>query len=102
MPSPEAVVLPANIRPIKYEIKLQPDLDKFTFQGQETISIRIIEPTSEILLNAVELQVQSAILSRDGVSTAANQISYDKSRETLSLTFGETIPAGEPSDTPRV
>ena len=95
MPSSEAVILPANVRPSKYSIKLQPDLDQFTFQGEETIGIQVMEPTSEILLNAVELQVQSAILSRDGVRTAASQISYDTSRETLILSFGEAIATGE-------
>ena len=94
MPTSEAVVLPANVRPSQYRIKLQPDLTQFTFQGEETIRIQVMEPTSEILLNAVELQVQSATLSRDGARTATARISYDKSRETLNLAFGETIPAG--------
>ena len=95
MPTSEAVVLPASVRPSKYRIKLQPDLDQFTFQGEETIRIQVTEPASEILLNAVELQVQSATLSQDGVRTSATQISYDKSRETLTLSFGKTIPLGE-------
>ena len=95
MPSYEAVVLPENVRPSSYTIKLQPDLDKFTFQGEETIHIRVLEPTSEILLNAVEIKVQSAILSRNGARPPTTQISYDVSRETLTLSFGETIPVGE-------
>jgi puromycin-sensitive aminopeptidase len=95
MPSYEAVVLPENVRPSSYNIKLQPDLDKFTFQGEETIHIRVLEPTSEILLNAVEIKVRSAILSRNGARTATTQISYDVARETLTLSFGETIPVGE-------
>ena len=95
MPTSEAVVLPANVRPTKYSIRLQPDLDQFTFHGEEAIRIQVMEPTSEILLNAVELQIQSATLSRNGVTTAATQITHDQSRESLTLSFGETIPAGE-------
>ena len=37
MASANAVVLPDNARPNKYSIELRPDLDQFTFQGEETI-----------------------------------------------------------------
>ena len=48
MPTSEAVVLPANVRPSRYNVKLQPDLTRFTFQGEETIRIRVMEPASEV------------------------------------------------------
>jgi hypothetical protein len=35
----DKVLLPTNVRPLKYHITLQPDLDTFTFNGTETIEV---------------------------------------------------------------
>ena len=97
MPTTDAVVLPTNVRPSKYSIKLQPDLERFTFQGEETIDLMVAEPTSEILLNCIEIDIQSATLSQKGVSQAADQITFDRHRETVNLTFPNNIAAGPAS-----
>ena len=80
MPASQAAILPGAVRPTKYWIKLQPDLDRFTFQGEERISIEIVDLTSDIVLNAVELRVEAATLNRDGTATSARQITFDKSQ----------------------
>ena len=95
MPPPEAFLLPVAVRPTKYTINLQPDLEEFTFKGEESISVQILEPVAEIVLNSIELQIESATLSRNGVTTEARDISLDTTRETLSLDFGQTIVPGE-------
>ena len=95
MPTTEAFVLPETVRPSRYRIKLQPDLDQFTFQGEETIDIEVVEPTSEVLLNADELQIESATLSRDGITTSASRITCNKPRQTVALDFGKTISPGQ-------
>ncbi len=94
MPASQAAILPGAVRPTKYWIKLQPDLDRFTFQGEERISIEIVDLTSEIVLNAVELRVEAATLNRDGTATSARQITFDKSQETVTLDFGGSIAVG--------
>lgn len=33
--------LPTDVKPENYTLRLQPDLDKFTFKGQETIDIKV-------------------------------------------------------------
>ena len=33
MPNADAVVLPENVRPVHYQITLQPDMENFTFDG---------------------------------------------------------------------
>ena len=70
MATTEAVVLPTSVRPAKYQLKLQPDFANFTFQGEETIDIRVAESTSEIVLNCDEIQIQSAELIKDGSTHA--------------------------------
>ena len=78
MANASAFRLPTNVCPIRYRITLTPDLDTFTFTGEEWVEIDILEPVSEIVLNAVELQVSSASLEQpNGESLGFGQISLN-------------------------
>ena len=94
MPSADAVVLPANVKPSKYRMTLQPDLGTFTFKGEQTVDIEIVEPTARIKLNAAELEISRVSLVRNGSSTAAHSISLDADTETATLDFGQTLSPG--------
>ena len=94
MPTNEAIVLPSNVRPRHYQITLQPDLDKFTFDGLELIEIEIAETTSDIVLNADEMQVHTATLVQDGSSQPATAITLDGELETVTLSFANAIEPG--------
>ncbi len=95
MPDSEAFVLPGTVRPTKYIINLQPDMEQSTFSGEETILIQVVESTSEIVLNATELQVESASVIKDEVILAASRIDYDTSAETLTLRFDKALSPGD-------
>ena len=95
MPTSEAFVLPGAVRPAKYAIKLEPDLNQFTFRGEENITIDVVEATSEIVLNAIELQVESATLNKNGTAISAKDIRLDTSRETVTLDFGQSVTPGK-------
>ena len=99
MPTTDAVVLPTNVRPTHYQITLQPDMEKFTFDGLEVIDIDVQEPTSEISLNAAELRVPSGMVIRDGRWIQASSINVDEDNETVTLTFPEPIEPGPPNST---
>jgi aminopeptidase N len=44
--------------PIRYDIRLEPDLTTETFEGDVTISLRVHHPASKIVLNAAaELEI---------------------------------------------
>ena len=94
MPSAEAVVLPANVKPSKYRLTLQPDLSTYTFRGEQTIDIDIVVPTARVLLNAAELEITDVSLVRNGVSTPVGSISIDEKLETTTLDFGKTLSQG--------
>ena len=94
MPTADAVVLPTNVRPRKYRITLQPDLDNFTFQGAEIIDVDIAEATSEIVLNSDEIAIHSATLAQDGKTVRAEGIALDPERETATLSFATPIGPG--------
>ncbi len=94
MPSADAVVLPTNVRPLHYQINLQPYMDKFTFDGLEVIDIEVREATNEITLNAAELRVSAAMVIKDGRWIRASSINQDEESETVTISFPETIEAG--------
>ncbi|CAG7834519.1 unnamed protein product [Allacma fusca] len=52
--------LPTSVVPEHYSLQLQPNLVSFEFIGQETIEVQIKETSSSILLNAVDLSINSA------------------------------------------
>ena len=95
MPASQAVVLPETARPSKYRITLQPNLDDFTFKGEQSVDLKILEPTSTIVLNAMELQIASVTLHANGVTLTTKSIAMDEETQTATLDFGETIQPGD-------
>lgn len=88
--------LPANVRPVRYDLTLTPDLQAFTFQGAEAVAIDIREATATITVHAIELSIQSASVALAGGRTvAAANIVYDEENETATFTFGEQLPVGQ-------
>ena len=49
--------LPKTVVPRRYDLSLTPDLTAFTFDGRETVTVDVTTETSEIVLNAVELEI---------------------------------------------
>ncbi|RKP07532.1 peptidase family M1-domain-containing protein [Thamnocephalis sphaerospora] len=91
-------ILPTNVRPRHYALALTPDLDTFTFSGQVTIDIGVLEQTSTFVLNALELDVHSAkFYSTTGKTEQtyiASNVDLDTAKQTLTLTFPVPVPAG--------
>ena len=95
MPASDAVVLPETARPNKYRIKLHPDLTNFTFQGEQSVDIQVLEPTSSIVLNAIDLTIDKATIHAMGISLTTYSVNFDKAAETATLQFEDTIQPGE-------
>ena len=90
-----AATLPKTVRPTKYRLTLQPNIDDFTFKGSQSVDIEILEPTSQIVLNAIDLEIGATVLRRNGTATGCRSVSLDEGSQTATLDFGETQPAGE-------
>ena len=86
MPSTEATsgatTLPRTVRPTKYRLTLQPNIDDFTFKGSQSVDIEILEPTSQIVLNAIDLEFGATVLRRDGTATGCRSVSLDEESQT--------------------
>jgi len=74
--------LPSTVAPIAYDITVKPDAKAMTFSGTETVTIRIKEATSKIVLNAAELKVGTVTF--DGKDAP---FALDETNQTLTVTL---------------
>jgi aminopeptidase N len=88
--------LPTTIVPEHYDLHFSPDLARETFEGDETIQVRLIEPSASITLHAVEIDVRDASVTAAGRTQTAT-VTHDASAETLTLHVSEAIAAGPAS-----
>src|ERR1700688_1147062 len=86
--------LPKNVTPKRYEIQLTPDLKAFTFQGGVKIAVVVNEATDEVVLNALELEIDSVAAERAGKSVVA-KAELEPAKERAHLRFAEKLSPGE-------
>ena len=85
--------LPKSIVPEDYTVWIVPDLAKFTFDGTVSISLRVLKPVREIVLNAKNLQVGSATLVTPG-QVMVLQPKVDAKRQRLTFALPHKLAAG--------
>src|SRR4051812_28486703 len=85
--------LPANARPEHYTLRLTPDIDKATFNGDETIDVTLAGPADSITLNAAEIQFQS-VTANAGRRDMKADVTLDSAKQQATFKFPGTLPAG--------
>ncbi len=85
--------LPRTVVPSRYDIHIEPDLSASTFVGEETIEVRICEPTQEIVLNAADLEIRTAAIEGHG-RRLPGSIELDEPTERAVLRFREALQPG--------
>ncbi len=86
--------LPPNVVPERYEISLAPDLRAFTFAGEENVAVRIVSAAAEVVLNALELEIDRVSAERGGV-TVAGKAELEPALERARLRFERELEPGE-------
>ncbi len=79
-----------RIRPIRYEIRIEPDFDTFTFSGEETISIDMQCQSDEVVLNSRELKINGAWLV-SGKTRKSLLISTPPDEEAVHILLGKRM-----------
>jgi aminopeptidase N/puromycin-sensitive aminopeptidase len=85
--------LPEVAAPENYKLSFAPDLEKATFEGDETISLRVLKPTSEITLNAVDIDFHDVTITSGGSAQKA-KVTPEKDKEMVVLAVERPISAG--------
>ncbi|HEX8447784.1 MAG TPA: M1 family metallopeptidase [Sphingomonas sp.] len=83
--------LPPEVVPTHYDIMVEPNAEKLSFTGQETVTIAVARPTTRIVLNAADLAVGYATLDGD-VKPA--KLALDAAAQTLTLDFDRPVATG--------
>lgn len=86
--------LPRHVIPTRYDLRLEPDLASATFAGQETVALTIRERTTDIVLNAVELNIVSATVEGPSGTVQDATIVLDEAAERCRLTLGTPLMPG--------
>jgi puromycin-sensitive aminopeptidase len=83
--------LSKDVLPSRYELRFDLDLDTWTAKGRERITLRSENPSREIVLHAVDLDIAKAVI--DGVALESQRTEADA--QVVVLRFAQEIPSGE-------
>jgi aminopeptidase N len=87
--------LPKDVVPIEYTLHVVPDIASRTYQGSQTIRIEVLHATSKIVMNALNIEIDSATLEGyDLARIGLDAPQVDKDRQTLAFTLPKTLAPG--------
>src|SRR5690349_9873766 len=87
--------LPREIVPTRYDLRLEPDLTNATFLGLATITLTVVQSTTVIVLNALELVIDSAVAEDSQGQRERATIDMDESLQRCRLTVPRPMAPGE-------
>ena len=82
----EREVLPTAVRPIHYDLTIEPDFTNFTFKGRAIIDVEVKEETSVVTMNATELKFQNVSVSGVQAVSQAN-VALDEPNERVAVSL---------------
>jgi aminopeptidase N len=85
--------LPETAKPENYKLTFTPDLENAKFEGDETIAVRVLKQTSEITLNAVDIDFHEVTIASGGTTQKAT-VAPDKEKEMVVLSVEKPLAAG--------
>src|ERR1700683_643594 len=85
--------LPEGARTENYKLMFTPDLDQAKFEGNETIAIRLLKPSSEITLNAVDIDFHEVTVASGGTTQKA-KVTVEKEKEMVVISVEKPLAAG--------
>ncbi len=91
--------LPKDVVPLQYTAHVIPDVAANTFRGTQTVEIEVLSPTSTIMLNADNMQIDAATLSGEGLGEGAGKLKLepilDKGQQTLRFQLAQPLAPGK-------
>src|SRR6188472_810811 len=85
--------LPKEVVPTEYAVRIVPNLDNFTFTGSETVKLNVRSPVHQLVLNGLELKIETAAV--DGKELPPAAIKTDNKKELLTLALPSELEVGD-------
>ncbi|MGH9117155.1 MAG: M1 family metallopeptidase [Acidimicrobiales bacterium] len=89
--------LPRTAVPSRYELELAPDLDAASFDGRSTVALDLNQPLAEIVLNALELDIDEAWLTTADGDRVDASVTLEPETERVRLALAREVAAGPAS-----
>jgi puromycin-sensitive aminopeptidase len=95
VPDADTFRLPRAVRPTRYVLTLEPDIEGASFTGDETVAIEILEPVDEIVLNALRLDIDDVWIEQaEGGERRTASVTLDETTERAHLALDATAEPG--------
>lgn len=86
--------LPDHVVPTRYDLRLEPDLGTCTFAGTETVTVIVRQVTSELVLNAAELEITEASIRGDQGRVLRGIVELEAPTERCRIRFPASLHPG--------
>jgi puromycin-sensitive aminopeptidase len=87
---PSRFRLDPGVRPIDYDLRIEPDLPRGRFRGDVAIELEIAAPRAEITLHAADLKIERALVRSDG-SARKPRVTTRRADEVVTLALREKV-----------
>ncbi len=88
-------VLPKNVKPLHYDLVLEPNFETFKYEGEVTIDLDVKEDTTSISLNTLEIDIhETKVMTGSETSSSSPKVTRDEDSQTTKIEFDQKIPAG--------
>ncbi|KAJ3074531.1 Aminopeptidase 2 mitochondrial [Podochytrium sp. JEL0797] len=87
-------ILSGHMVPSNYNLWLEPNMEKWTFDGSVGIRVNVKESTSKLTLNSKNLVIHKTTITFESTTLEATSTTFNTEKETVEFQFGQVIPAG--------
>jgi len=89
-------VLPKNVKPLHYDLTLEPNFETFKYEGTVAIELDVVEDTKSISVNTIDIDIhETKVTSGSTTISSSPKLSQNEDRQETTVEFDETIPAGK-------
>ncbi|ODQ63581.1 aminopeptidase [Nadsonia fulvescens var. elongata DSM 6958] len=86
-------LLPTNVKPLNYDVVLEPKFDNFSFDGTVKIELQVNEDSTTVAVNSLDIVIHESSIISDG-KTQSCSVSFNDDDQSAIFTFADSIAAG--------